>query len=54
MAPPGLSVGRWAQRTLQPHEAYTTFKGWLDRAQSALRISVATNLVMGALIPESG
>src|ERR1700757_1110305 len=30
MAPQGLSVWARAQRTLQPFEAYTTFKGWLD------------------------
>ena len=31
MAPPGLSVWGRAQRTLQPAEAWQTFRDWLDR-----------------------
>ncbi len=38
MAPQGLSVWARAQRTLQPAEAYATFKAWLDDAQSTLRL----------------
>jgi amidase len=53
MAPPGLSVWARAQRTLQPHEAYTTFKDWLDERNPRFAFSVAKNLVMGGLIPES-
>jgi amidase len=53
MAPPGLSVWARAQRTLQPYEAYATFKDWLDERNPRFAFSVARNLVMGALIPES-
>ena len=31
LAPPGLSVWSRAQRTLQPYEAWLTFKEWIDR-----------------------
>jgi amidase len=53
MAPPGLSVWSRAQRTLQPHEAWQTFKDWLDRANPRMQFSVARGLVLGASIPES-
>jgi amidase len=53
MAPPGLSVWARAQRTLQPYEAYTTFKDWLDQRNPRLAFSVARSLAMGAQIPES-
>jgi amidase len=53
MAPPGLSVWARAQRTLQPYEAYATFKDWLDERNPRFAFSVARNLAMGALIPES-
>jgi amidase len=52
MAPPGLSVWARAQRSLQPYEAYTTFKEWLDERNPRFAFSVARNLAMGALIPE--
>src|SRR5262249_60698693 len=48
-----LSVWARAQRTLQPYEAYTTFKDWLDERNPRFAFSVARGLVMGALIPES-
>ncbi len=38
MAPPGLSVWARAQRTLQPSEAWQTFKDWIDARQPALRL----------------
>ena len=53
MAPQGLSVWARAQRTLQPFEAYTTFKGWLDERNPRFAFSVARALVMGSMIPES-
>jgi amidase len=52
MAPQGLSVWARAQRTLQPFEAYTTFKGWLDERNPRFAFSVARALVMGSMIPE--
>jgi amidase len=53
MAPPGLSVWARAQRTLQPVEAYATFKTWLDERNPRFAFSVARGLVMGSMIPES-
>jgi amidase len=51
MAPPGLSVWARAQRTLQPVEAYNTFKAWLDERSPRFAFSVAKALVMGSLVP---
>ncbi len=51
MAPPGLSVWARAQRTLQPVEAYNTFKAWLDERNPRFAFSVAKALVMGSLVP---
>jgi amidase len=53
MAPQGLSVWARAQRTLQPVEAYNTFKDWLDERNPRFAFSVARNLVMGSMVPES-
>ncbi len=53
MAPQGLSVWARAQRTLQPHEAWLTFRDWLDERNPRLAFSVARALVMGSMIPES-
>ena len=53
MAPQGLSVWARAQRTLQPVEAYTTFKHWLDERNPRFAFSVARGLVMGSMVPES-
>jgi len=53
MAPPGLSVWARAQRTLQPAEAYATFKTWLDERNPRFAFSVARGLVLGSMIPES-
>jgi amidase len=52
MAPQGLSVWARAQRTLQPVEAYDTFKGWLDERNPRFAYSVARALVMGSMVPE--
>jgi len=53
LAPQGLSVWARAQRTLQPHEAWQTFRAWLDERNPRLAFSVARGLVMGSMIPES-
>ncbi|MEQ8396914.1 amidase [Thalassobaculum sp.] len=53
LAPPGLSVWGRAQRTLQPAEAYATFKDWLDRDNPRMAFNVARGLVMGSMISES-
>jgi amidase len=53
MAPQGLSVWARAQRSLQPVEAYNTFKPWLDARNPRFAFSVAKALVMGSMIPES-
>ena len=53
MAPPGLSVWARAQRTLQPVEAYNTFRDWLDERNPRFAFSVARGLVLGSAIPAS-
>ena len=53
LAPPGLSVWSRAQRTLQPYEAWLTFKAWIDRDNPRLQFSVARNLALASTIPES-
>ncbi len=53
MAPQGLSVWARAQRSLQPVEAYNTFKPWLDQRNPRFAFSVAKALVAGSMIPES-
>ena len=51
MAPPGLSVWARAQRTLQPFEAFQTFKAWIDRDNPRFAFSVARNLALAEAIP---
>jgi amidase len=51
MAPQGLSIWARAQRSLQPVEAWNTFKDWLDARNPRFAFSVARNLVMGSMIP---
>ena len=53
LAPPGLSMWSRAQRTLQPWEAWLTFKDWLDRDNPRLQFGVARGLALAAAIPES-
>ncbi|MCY3754968.1 MAG: amidase [Alphaproteobacteria bacterium] len=53
MALPGLSAWAKAQRTLQPWEAWLTFRDWLDRRNPRMAYSVARNLVRGADIAEA-
>ena len=50
MAPPGLAAWARAQRTLQPYEAWQTFREWIDRVNPRFQFSVARNLVLGGLI----
>jgi amidase len=53
LAPPGLSVWSRAQRTLQPYEAWLTFRDWLDRVNPRLQFSVASGLALAPTVPES-
>ena len=53
MAPQGLSVWARAQRSLQPVEAYATFKDWLDHGNPRFAFSVAKALVMGSMTPQA-
>jgi amidase len=50
MAPPGLVAWANAQRTLQPSEAWETFKNWIDRVNPRMQFSVARNLAAASLI----
>ena len=53
LAPPGLSVWGRAQRTLQPWEAWLTFRDWVDRVNPRMAFGVARGLVAASAIPES-
>lgn len=53
MAPQGLSAWGRAQRTLQPAEAWETFRPWVERDNPRFAFSVARGLVLGAMTPES-
>jgi amidase len=53
MAPPGLSVWARAQRTLQPVEAWQTFRTWVERDNPRFAFSVARGLVAASQIPAS-
>lgn len=53
MAPQGLSVWGRAQRTLQPAEAWTTFKDWVDRENPRLAFNVARSLLAGSMMSET-
>ena len=54
LAPPGLSVWARAQRTLQPWEAWHTFKDVARPRQSALRLQRGPRRwSLGSMIPES-
>jgi amidase len=50
MAPQGLSVWARAQRTLQPVEAWDTFRAWVERDNPRFAFSVARALVAGSQI----
>lgn len=51
MAPQGLSVWARTQRTLQPYEAWMTFKDWIERENPRFAFQVARNLAFASLIP---
>ncbi|MGK7864609.1 amidase [Falsiroseomonas sp. E2-1-a4] len=53
LAPPGLVAWGRAQRTLQPVEAWETFRAWIERDNPRFAFSVARGLVMGAATPEA-
>lgn len=53
MAPAGIVQWARAQRTLQPAEAWLTFRDWIERVNPRLAYSVARNVYTGSLIPES-
>jgi amidase len=53
MAPGGIISWARAQRTLQPAEAWLTFRDWIERANPRLAYSVARNLYTGSQIAES-
>lgn len=50
MAPPGLAAWARAQRTLQPYEAWQTFREWIDRVNPRFQFTVARNLVLASAI----
>jgi amidase len=52
LAPPGLSTWSRAQRTLQAHEAWLTFKEWIDRDNPRLQFNVARGLALASTMPE--
>jgi amidase len=52
MAPQGLSVWARAQRTLQPVEAWNTFRHWVETANPRMAFSVVAGLLNGARMPE--
>ena len=53
MAPAGIVQWARAQRTLQPSEAWLTFRDWIDRYNPRFAFSVARNIILGSMIPES-
>jgi amidase len=53
LAPPGLTAWSRAQRTLQPVEAWETFRPWVERDNPRFAFNVARGLVLGAAIPEA-
>jgi amidase len=53
LAPPGLSVWARAQQTLQRHEAWLTFRDWIDKVNPRLAFNVARNLAFAAAVPDA-
>jgi amidase len=53
MAPQGLTAWSRAQRTLQPVEAWETFRPWVERDNPRFAFNVARGLVLGAATPEA-
>ena len=52
LAPQGLSIWARAQRTIQPREAFETFKDWLD-TNPRMAFTVARGLIQGAAVTEA-
>jgi amidase len=53
MAPQGLSVWARAQRSLQPVEAWDTFRPWIEQHNPRLAFTVAAGLIAGSQVPTS-
>jgi len=53
MSPAGLSVWARAQRTLQPAEAWETFRPWIEATNPRMAFVVARNLISGSQISAS-
>ncbi len=53
LAPGGLVTWGRAQRTLQPVEAWDTFRAWIERDNPRFAFSVARGLVLGAATTEA-
>lgn len=53
MAPQGLSVWARAQRSLQPVEAWQTFRPWIERDNPRMAFTVAAGLIAGSQVPVS-
>lgn len=53
MAPQGLSVWARAQRSLQPMEAWQTFKPWIEQHNPRMAFSVAAGLIAGSQVSAS-
>ena len=53
MAPAGITQWARAQRTLQPSEAWLTFRDWIDRDNPRFAFSAARNIILGSMIPDS-
>jgi amidase len=53
LSPQGISVWARAQRTLQPWEAWLTFREWVDRDNPRMAFGVARGLIAASMIPES-
>jgi amidase len=52
LAPAGLSVWARAQQTLQRHEAWLTFRDWIDKVNPRMAFSVARNMAYAAAAPD--
>ncbi len=53
MAPQGLSVWARAQRSLQPVEAWQSFRPWIEQHNPRMAFSVAAGLIAGSQVPAS-
>jgi len=53
LAPQGLSVWGKAQRTIQPYEAWQTFKDWVERQNPPVAHTVSRGLIGGASVSDN-